>query len=62
MARIIDYEQDDDKPFGVGTFRLDDGSEYYLDDAARARDFISEYERQTSEIPDSPGKLGKRDE
>lgn len=42
MARITDYEQDDEKPFGVGTFKLDDGSEYYMDDPERARSVLDE--------------------
>lgn len=42
MARIIDYEQDEERPFGVGRFRLDDGSEYYLDDPERARKALEE--------------------
>lgn len=50
MARIRDYLQDDEKPFGVGTFVLDDGSEYYLDDPERARGFLSDYERESTNI------------
>lgn len=42
MARYKDYIQDDDKPFGTGTFLLDDGSEYYLDDPERARLVLEE--------------------
>jgi hypothetical protein len=49
MARITDYEQDEDKPFGVGTFRLDDGSEYYLDDPQRASQFLDEWEKEREE-------------
>lgn len=52
MARIRDYEQDEDKPFGVGTFRLDDDSEYYLDDPARAREFLSQFESESDNIAD----------
>lgn len=48
MARIRDYLQDEDKPFGVGTFRLDDGSEYYLDDPERARSFLEDVEREST--------------
>jgi hypothetical protein len=50
MARIRDYLQDDDKPFGVGTFTLDDGTEYYLDDPERARTFLEEVERESTNI------------
>jgi hypothetical protein len=50
MARIRDYLQDEDKPFGVGTFLLDDGSEYYLDDPGRARSFLEEVDRESTNI------------
>lgn len=52
MARISDYEQDEDKPFGVGTFKLDDGSEYYIDDASRAREFLSSFANESDNIAD----------
>lgn len=50
MAKLIDFEQDDDKPFGVGRFKLDDGSDYYLDDPERARSFLSEVTQQSNDL------------
>lgn len=62
MARIRDYFQDEDKPFGVGTFLLDDGSEYYMDDAPRARQFLEDIERESTNIAErgSPDRQGER--
>lgn len=57
MAKLIDFEQDDDKPFGVGNFHLDDGSSYYLDDPERARSFLSEVTQQSDDIARSPQPL-----
>jgi hypothetical protein len=57
MARIIDYEQDEDKPFGIGTFRLDDGSEHYLDAPDKARDFLSQYGDESRDIASSSQPL-----
>lgn len=42
MARYKDFLQDEDKPFGVGTFVLEDGTEHYLDDPERARGVLDE--------------------
>lgn len=50
MARIKDYRQDEDKPFGYGEFLLDDGTSYYLDDPERAREFLSDYDRESTNI------------
>ncbi len=62
MARLKDYEQDDEKPFGVGTFKLDDGSEYYLDDPKRARDFLAEYNRESDALLDGNDTLSQDDQ
>lgn len=53
MARITDFEQDENKPFGVGTFKLDDGSEHYLDAPDQARNFLSQYEDESRDIASS---------
>lgn len=60
MARIIDYEQDEDRPFGVGKFTVDDGSEYYLDAPEKATEFLEQYERESQSIARSPQPLTKR--
>lgn len=72
MARIINYEQDEDKPFGVGTFKLDDGSDYYMDDAPRANsvleelygkdDFASQVESESTNIAERGSVDRKREE
>lgn len=62
MARIIDYEQDEDKPFGVGKFKLDDGSDYYLDDPGRARSFLSDFEKESNALATGDRKLTGKDE
>ena len=53
MARIIDFTQADDKPFGVGTFKLDDGSEHFLDAPDRARDFLQSVGDESRDIASS---------
>lgn len=67
MASIRDYRQDEDKPFGVGTWELDDGSEYYLDDPERASAWLEQFSRESDNIADrgsvdrQGGQLSTRD-
>lgn len=60
MARIIDYVQDERRPFGIGTFKLDDGSDYYLDDPERASAWLDQFNSESTNIAErgSPDRQG----